>query len=103
MANNSMTKKDSLSDHEILRFRQEYRLTEMQTILLNAFLTNPIVTEDLLRDKYGINRNHQVFIHRLRLKLTPKGVNIQSMRSLGYWISPEDKRAMFELTKELAD
>jgi hypothetical protein len=51
--------------------------------------------------RLNIATDAKVAIHRLRDALKGHGIEIKSRRGLGYWLEPEDKERIWEITRKV--
>jgi hypothetical protein len=68
-----------------------FKLPRSLAKLLGLLLSTPNVTPEMIQDRLRIATNAKVAVHRLRAGLAAWDVEINSKRSLGYWIDSETK------------
>lgn len=96
------------SDIEPLAYASLLGLTRTQTALLLVILDCETATREnlaVLLSKLdlktgNINQAVKIHIHYLRAKLKPLGIIIKTVWGIGYFISPEDKKALINIMKE---
>lgn len=91
--------KAPLSESELMDLRREYQLPEALGKVLALLLTEPYVTAKMIEER-GITSVGKVAVNRLRKRMNAFGVNILSMRNMGYWLHNERKEQILtELAK----
>lgn len=82
--------------YDLFEVRRAYKLPHNLARLMIALLTHRCVTPVMIEEELKIAADGWVAIHRLRSKLKPFGIKIESMRHGGYWLSPETKQSVAE-------
>ena len=75
----------------ILDLQLTYRLSPTLAKLLLLLLTNKFVTARMVESEHRLSTDAKIAIHRLRRRLDGLSVEIQSQRSLGYWLDEPTK------------
>ncbi|MGE0677822.1 hypothetical protein [Pseudolabrys sp.] len=68
-----------------------FKLSKSLSDILGLLVSLPAVTPEMINVRLEIATDPKVAIHRLREALKPWGVKIEAKRSLGYFLSPEEK------------
>lgn len=79
-----------------LEIQCAYRLTPSQAKLLELLLNERFVSVTMIEDEHRIVTDARVTIHKLRRKLGLHGIKIETLRSSGYWLPKEAKKAIAE-------
>lgn len=68
-----------------------FGLTATPAKLLGLMLKLPVVNREIVADQIGITSELRVAMCRLRTPLAKHGIEIQSRRFTGYWLTDESK------------
>ena len=71
-----------------------YGLPPVLEKLLRMLLSNQRITNEMIEEQLRLKTLPKVTVFRLRRFLKPHGIDIQSKRHLGYWLTPEDKQVL---------
>lgn len=75
---------------EVVDLQMKYKLTQCMARALLLLLTNKVVTVKMLEsptaEESAITTDSKVLVHRIRRRMVDKPINIQSQRSVGYWL-----------------
>lgn len=77
---------------ELFEMRRAFRLSEVLAQLLRLLLTENRVTQQMIEHDYRLSTDAKVAIHRLRRRLKPHNIRIETLRGDGYWLEPEMKQ-----------
>jgi hypothetical protein len=88
---------------DVFEWRRAFRLTALQAKLLIALVDSRRLTMENIEFDLGIATDAKVAIHRLRRRLSPYQVKIESIRDGGYWLTDaEREKVLGILQKSLA-
>ena len=65
--------------------------------ILGLLMSLPTVTAEMIEERLGIATPAKVAVFRLRRKLKPYGIEIQSKYAVGYWLDPDTKEKVSAL------
>lgn len=74
-------------------------LSPITAQIVELLLVYEVVTTEMLAK---LSENPRLAIKRLRANLQPFGVTIQSRRTLGYWLTDEDKDKLGDILRQPA-
>jgi hypothetical protein len=77
-------------DYRIFELRRAYQLSPVMARILFALLRGRVTVETIEKD-LGIAMDPRVAVYRLRRRMSPYKIKIESMRDGGYWIEPADR------------
>lgn len=86
-----------MNPDDIFELKRTYRLPDALARILYALVTEKYVTADDIENKLDLAADAKVAIHRLRRKLAPLGVEIDSMRNTGYWLDDAAKATILRV------
>ena len=75
----------------LLDLQLTYRLSPTLAKLLLLLLENKFVTARMVETEHRLSTDAKIAVHRLRRRLDGLSVEIQSQRSLGYWLDEDTK------------
>lgn len=78
--------------NDLFEMRRTFRLSEVLAKLLQLLLTEPRVTTTMIEDEYRLSTDAKVAIHRLRRRLKPHNIRIETLRGDGYWLEQPMKQ-----------
>lgn len=81
------------------RYAVPLNLTPMQDKIMGLLMTQDVVSGEVFQNKLGITTDSRVAMYYLRERLAKHGIEVQSRRKVGYWLTPEAKervRAILE-------
>lgn len=81
-----------MTEDDLFAMQREYKLANNPARLLYMLVEHERVTAKQIEEDYGIATDAAVIIHRLRKALAPHGIEIQSFRKTGYWMTDEHRR-----------
>lgn len=82
---------------DTLNLQKHYRLPPKLAEVLLLLAQNDVVTTKMIEDE--VTPDARSTMHRLRKRLTPTGIKLESLYATGYWLSAEDRRAVLEAAK----
>lgn len=82
---------DEQTDELTVGLRLVFHLTPQETNLMLLLMTMKYVSPELIYERLNVATEVRVAMYRLRKALTKKGIDIESKRSFGYWLSDESK------------
>jgi hypothetical protein len=88
------TKTTKVAPELALFARKEYRLTRALSELLLLLVSQQIVTTHTIEHTHRIATDGKVAVHRLRRRLAPYGLKVESQRDVGYWMDDAHKEAV---------
>ncbi|MGZ3665691.1 MAG: hypothetical protein ACXVDA_14555 [Ktedonobacterales bacterium] len=80
--------------------RQALKLPPALSDLLGLLLSLPTVSVAVIQSRLEISTDAKVTKHRLKKKLEPFGIVIQSAKNVGYWLDEADKVKVRQLMAE---
>lgn len=86
---------------DLLVLQRRYNLSPLLAKLLLLLAHNPIVTAEMISaDNDAAPIANRVSMVRLRKRLIPLGIYVQSQRHLGYWINEDIRVEVLASTPE---
>jgi hypothetical protein len=77
-----------------------FKLSPAGARILSLMMRLPYVTPEMLENRLALATAAKVAMHRLRKRLKPFGIVVSSKHSVGYWLEPEQKDKVREVTAE---
>lgn len=77
---------------DLFEMRRTFRLSDVLAQLLRLLLTETRVTQQMIEHDYRLSTDAKVAIHRLRRRLKPHNIRIETLRGDGYWLEPQMKQ-----------
>lgn len=77
---------------DLFEMRRAFRLSEVLAKLLDLLLTETRVTSQMIEHDHRLSTDAKVAIHRLRRRLKPYNIKIETLRGDGYWIDAAMKQ-----------
>ena len=71
---------------DLFEMRRAFRLSEVLAKLLQLLMTEPRVTQQMIEHDHRLSTDAKVAIHRLRRRLKPYNIRIETLRGDGYWL-----------------
>lgn len=85
---------------EAVDLQIRYKLTHSMAKALLLLLTQKIVTPVMIEIDQPITTDSKVLMHRIRRRLAGTEIEIQSQRSVGYWL---DQKSREIIQRDLSD
>jgi hypothetical protein len=77
-----------------------FKLSPAGARILSLMMRLPYVTPEMLEGRLNLATAAKVAIHRLRKRLKPFDIVVSSKHSVGYWLEPDMKEKVREITSE---
>lgn len=77
---------------DLFEMRRAFRLSEVLAKLLDLLLTETRVTAQMIEHDHRLSTDAKVAIHRLRRRLRPYNIRIETLRGDGYWLEQPMKQ-----------
>jgi hypothetical protein len=73
-----------------------YDLSTSLAKILLLLVTNKVVTPQMIQGTHKLTKDAKVAMHRLRRRLEPAGIEVKSMRDVGYWLEYECRKQIHD-------
>jgi hypothetical protein len=82
---------------DTLNIQKHFRVPPRLAEVLLLLAQNDVVTTSMIQDL--VTPDAKSTMHRLRDRLTPTGIELQSQYATGYWLSVEDRKKVLDAMK----
>lgn len=83
----------------LMSIRMRYDLSASLAKILILLIRHKVVTTVMIENEFKLTKDAKVAIHRLRRRLDAQGIEIKSMRDVGYWIEDESRKDILDATR----
>jgi hypothetical protein len=83
-----------------MALQMRYDLSPSLANILLLLVKNKVVNQEMVEVEYRLTKDTKVAMHRLRHRLKPHGIEVASMRDVGYWLDIKTRRAIYEAIKD---